>query len=152
MGSNYKSCLFPMHAPSREHCSYGKILFSKEHCVLAGFRCQLDTSWSLHRERSLPWGNASMRSSCKAFSQLVIKGGRAHYGWCHPWASPGFYKKASWANQGKQSCKQHPFMASVSASASRSLPCVSSCPDFLWGTAAMWQCKLNKPFPPQLAS
>jgi hypothetical protein len=25
-----------------------------------------------------------MRSSCKAFSQLVIKGGRAHYGWCHP--------------------------------------------------------------------
>jgi hypothetical protein len=24
-------------------------------------------------ERSLPWGKASMRSSCKAFSQLVIK-------------------------------------------------------------------------------
>jgi hypothetical protein len=41
-------------------------------------------------------GNASMRSSCKAFSQLVIKGGRAHCGWCHPWAgSLGFYKKAS---------------------------------------------------------
>jgi hypothetical protein len=36
--------------------------------------CQLDTNWSYHRERSFRWGNASMRSSCKAFSQLVIKG------------------------------------------------------------------------------
>jgi hypothetical protein len=45
--------------------------------LLAGFVCQLDTGWSYHRERSLPWGSASMRSSCKAFSQLVIKGGRA---------------------------------------------------------------------------
>jgi hypothetical protein len=30
-------------------------------------------SWSYHRERSISWGNASMRSNCKAFSQLVIK-------------------------------------------------------------------------------
>jgi hypothetical protein len=37
--------------------------------------CQLDTGWSYHRERSFSWGNASMRSSCGAFSQLVIKGG-----------------------------------------------------------------------------
>jgi hypothetical protein len=43
--------------------------------VLAGFVCQLDTGWSYHRERSFSWGNASTRSSCKAFSQLVIKGG-----------------------------------------------------------------------------
>jgi hypothetical protein len=43
--------------------------------VLAGFVCQLDTGWSYHRERSLSWGNASMRSSCGAFSLLVIKGG-----------------------------------------------------------------------------
>ena len=50
---------------------------------------QLDTSWSYHRERSLSWGNTSMRSSCKAFSQLVIKGeGPAHCGWSHPWPSP----------------------------------------------------------------
>jgi hypothetical protein len=33
-------------------------------------------SWSYHRERSFSWGNASMRYSCKAFSQLVIKGER----------------------------------------------------------------------------
>jgi hypothetical protein len=33
-------------------------------------------SWSYHRERSFSWGNASMRSNCKAFSQLVIKGER----------------------------------------------------------------------------
>jgi hypothetical protein len=37
--------------------------------------CQFDTGWSCHRERSFSWGNASMRSSCGAFSQLVIKGG-----------------------------------------------------------------------------
>jgi hypothetical protein len=47
----------------------------QSHTLLAGFMCQLDTSWSYHRERSLPWGNASMRSSCKTFSQLVIKRG-----------------------------------------------------------------------------
>jgi hypothetical protein len=44
--------------------------------VLAGFVYQLDTGWSYHRERSFSWGSASMRSSCKAFSQLVIKGER----------------------------------------------------------------------------
>jgi hypothetical protein len=27
-----------------------------------------------------------MRSNCKAFSQLVIKGGRSPCGWCHLWA------------------------------------------------------------------
>jgi hypothetical protein len=27
-----------------------------------------------------------MRSSTKVFSQVVIKGGSAHCGWCHPWA------------------------------------------------------------------
>ena len=43
------------------------------HIVLAGFVCQLDTSWSYHRERSFSWGSASMRSSCGAFSQLMIK-------------------------------------------------------------------------------
>ena len=37
--------------------------------------CQLDTGWSYHSERSFSWGNASRRSSCKAFSQLVIKWG-----------------------------------------------------------------------------
>jgi hypothetical protein len=50
----------------------------KTHCsddVLTDFVCQLYTGWSYHRERSFSWGNASMRSSCKAFSQLVIKGG-----------------------------------------------------------------------------
>jgi hypothetical protein len=43
--------------------------------VLAGFMCQLDTGWSYHRERSFSWGSASIRSSCGAFSLLVIKRG-----------------------------------------------------------------------------
>jgi hypothetical protein len=44
-------------------------------CVLASFVCQLDTGWSYYKERSFSWGDASMRSSCKAFSQLVVKQG-----------------------------------------------------------------------------
>jgi hypothetical protein len=44
--------------------------------VLAGFTCQLDTGWGYHIEKSFSWGNASMRSSCEVFSQLVIKGER----------------------------------------------------------------------------
>ena len=83
------------------------------------FVCHLDTSWSYHRERSLPWGDASMRSSCKEFSQLVIKGmgeGPAHCRWYHPWAgSPGFYKKAS---HGKQGSMKYPSIPSASAPAS----------------------------------
>jgi len=55
----------------------------------------------------------------KHFFQLVIKVGRAYCRWCWPWAgSLGFYKKASWASQGKQASKQHPSMASASAPAS----------------------------------
>ena len=52
--------------------------------VLAGFVCQLETSWSYHRERNLPWGNASMRFSCKGFSQLVIKVGGPSTLWVVP--------------------------------------------------------------------
>ena len=77
--------------------------------VLDGFCVNL-TQAGVIRERNLPWGNASMRSSCKAFSQLVIKGWRAHCGCCYPCAgSPGFYKKASWASQGKQDCNIPPW-------------------------------------------
>jgi hypothetical protein len=47
----------------------------QENIVLAGFVCQLDTSWSYHREGNFSWGNVSMRSNCKAFSQLVMKWG-----------------------------------------------------------------------------
>jgi hypothetical protein len=73
----------------RRDCSFGSVLNRKD-CrnshgssqtfeladVLTGFECQLDTGWSYHKERSFSWGSASMRSSCKAFSQLVIKGER----------------------------------------------------------------------------
>jgi hypothetical protein len=113
--------------------------------------CQLDTSWSYHRERSLPWGNASMRSSCKAFSQLVIKSERAHCEWCHPWAgSLGFYKRAGWIRQGKQASKKHPSMASAPAPASWPawVPLLTSFGD----EQQCGKCKLNKPFPPQLTS
>jgi hypothetical protein len=43
------------------------------HGVLPSF-VSTDTGWSYHRARSFSWGNAFTRSSCWAFSQLVIKG------------------------------------------------------------------------------
>ena len=61
-------------------------------------------SWSYHRERSFSWGNASIRCNCKAFSQLVIKGGKAPCGWDHLRAgSHGSIRKqaeqARWGSQ-----------------------------------------------------
>ena len=55
---------------------YIQILWDKL-CELTGFVYQLDTSLLHQRGKSLNWGNASMRSSYKVFSQLVINGGRA---------------------------------------------------------------------------
>lgn len=63
-------CVVDLHKCSNQHLPF---LFPS---VLTGFVCQLDTGWSYHRERSFSWGNVSMRSSCGAFSQLVIKGKR----------------------------------------------------------------------------
>jgi hypothetical protein len=60
--------------------------------------CQLDTSWNYHRERSLPLGNASMRASYKAFSQLVIKIGRPIMGG----AIPGLLALGSIRKQAEQ--------------------------------------------------
>jgi hypothetical protein len=48
--------------------------------------CQLDTGWSYHRERSFSWGNASMRSSCKAFFSISDLGGRSPCQWYQLWA------------------------------------------------------------------
>ena len=87
--------------------------------------CVNFTQGSHHRERSFSWGNASMRSSCKALFSI-----RAHCGWCHPWpGSRGFYKTAGWASHEEQASKQHSSMASASAPASWFWPCWSSCPE-----------------------
>jgi hypothetical protein len=121
--------------------------------TMVGCGLPIYISWFSHRKWHLQWGKASMRSRCKAFSQLVIKGGMAHCGECHSWAGGlWFYKNASWASQGKQSSKPHPTMASASAPASKFLTCVSSCPDCLGDRRGMGKCKLNKPFPPQPSS
>jgi hypothetical protein len=130
--------------------------------ALAGLVCQLDTSCSYHRERSLPWGNTSMRSRCKAFSQLGIEVGG---GWTSPlWVVPSLsnvrnyiYTGSCWVLGSKRKPRgsspvSSTLHASALAPASKFLPSVSSCPDFLWWWTAMWKCKLNKPFPPQLAS
>jgi hypothetical protein len=73
--------------------------------------CQLDTSWSYHRERSFNGGNASMRSSYKAFSQLVI-GGPLVGG-----TISGLGVLGSIRGQAEQASKAHPSMASASAPA-----------------------------------
>jgi hypothetical protein len=85
------------------HCTH---VYRSSPIVLAGFVCQLDTSLSYHRKRSLPWGNASMRSSCKAFSQLMIKGGRVHPIVCG--AIPGLVVLGSLRKQLKQARESKP--------------------------------------------
>jgi hypothetical protein len=74
--------------------------------VLAGFG-QLDTGWSCHRERSFSWEDASMRSSCKAFSQLVIKvGGPVVGGTISGLVVLGFIRKQAEQDRGsKQASK-----------------------------------------------
>jgi hypothetical protein len=87
------------------------------------------------------------------FFQLVIKGGRAHCGWCHPWAgSPGFYKKASWVSHGKQASKEYPQqpLHQLLPPSSRFVQ-VSILSSFWWWTAT-WKCTLNKPSILHLAS
>jgi len=72
--------------------------------------------------------------------------------WGLPWADClGFYKKAAWANHVEQASKPHPFLAFVSAPASRFLPCLSSCLDYLPWWTTICKRKPSKPFPPQLA-
>jgi hypothetical protein len=60
-----------------------------------------------------------MRSSCKAFSQLVIKvGGPLVGGAISRLVVLGSIRKQAEQAKGKQASKEHPFMASASASAS----------------------------------
>ena len=120
-------------------------------CCTGWFCVSTWHSWSYHREKSFRWGNASMRSSCKSFSQLVIKAWRALCGWHNLWAGClGFYKKASWASQGEQASKQHPSMASTSALAF--WPAWVSVLTSFDDQQQCGKCKLSKSFPPQLAS
>ena len=54
--------------PIGSFSTYSMLNFS--HCIGCPVLCQLDTSQSHQRGRSLNWGNISMRSSCNIFSQL----------------------------------------------------------------------------------
>ena len=47
------------------------------------------------------------------------------------YGTTGFYKEVLWASREDKASKQHLPMASASAPASRFLPCLCSCPDFL---------------------
>ena len=60
-----------------------------------------------------------MRYNCEAFSQLVIKGGKAPCGWDHLWAGSlgSISEQAEKARGSKQASKEHPSMASASAPA-----------------------------------
>jgi hypothetical protein len=92
-------------------------------CVLADFVCQLDTDWSYHRER------ISMRSSCKAFSQLVIKGG----GPLVDGAIPGLVVLGSVSEQAEQARGSKPVKNIPPWPLHQLLlPGLSSSPDFLW--------------------
>jgi len=107
-------------------------------------------SWSYHRKRSFSWGNASMRSNCKAFSQLVIKGERPLVGG----TISGLVVLGSIRKQVEQARGSKPVMNIPPWPLHQLL-----LPDLLefqswlpWWWTAVWKCKLNKPSPPQLAS
>jgi hypothetical protein len=104
---------------------------------------------SHQRERSLSWGDTSMRSSYKAFFSvsdqcwgLGVGGGgmvQAIVGSAmHAWTcSPEFYKKAYWASHRKQTCKLQPSMVFVYISCclqffSAWVPALTSSSDRLW--------------------
>jgi hypothetical protein len=107
-------------------------------------------SWSYHRERSFSWGNASMRYNCKAFSQLVIKGERPLVGGTISGlvVLGSIRKQAEQARWGKPvknipPWPLHPLL----------LPDLLEFQSWLpWWWTAVWKCKSNKPFPPQLVS
>jgi hypothetical protein len=117
--------------------------------VLAGFVSTWH-SWSYHRERSFSWENASMRSNCKAFPQLVIKGERPLVGG----TISGLVVLGSIESRLSKPGEASQWRTSVHGFCISScfLTCLSSSPDFLWWWTALWKCKLNKPFPPHLAS
>jgi hypothetical protein len=123
------------------------ICFSHWVDVLASFVCQLDTGWSYSRERSFSWGSASMRSSCGAFSQLVIKGERPLVGG----AISGLVVLGSKREQAKQARGSKPvtFLHGLCIS-SCFLTCLSSSPASFGDQQQCGKYKLNKPFPPQL--
>jgi hypothetical protein len=84
--STFPLLLIPRHSSSKRHPRISYILgivflislvflIFPMVGVLASFMSTWH-SWSYHRERSFSWGNASIRSNCKTFSQLVIKGER----------------------------------------------------------------------------
>jgi hypothetical protein len=118
--------------------------------VLAGFVCQLDIGWSYHRERSFSWGNASMRSSCGAFSQLVIKG----WGPLVGGTISGLVVLDSIREQAEQTRGSKP-VSNIPPWPLHQLllPDLVEFQSWLpgWWTA-MWKCKQNKPFPPQFVS
>jgi hypothetical protein len=80
--------------------------------------CQFKTGWSYDRERSFSWGSASTRSSCKAFSQLVIKWGGPLVGGTVSGLVVLVLSESKLSKPGKQASKEHPSMASASAPAS----------------------------------
>jgi len=107
-------------------------------------------SWCYDRERSFSWENASMRSNCKAFSQLVIKGERPLVGG----TISGLVVLGSIREQAEQARGGKPVKNIPPWPLHRLL--LSDLLEFQswlpWWWTAVWKCKPNKPFRPQLAS
>ena len=113
----------------------------------------LCTGWSyenltqarvIWKEKNLNWGDASIRSSCGAFFLIGDWLERAQPIVGH--AIPGLVGLGSKRKQPEQATGSKPVSSTPpwSPHASRFLPCLSSCPHFLW-----WWTAIN-PFLPNL--
>jgi hypothetical protein len=103
-------------------------------------------SWSYHRERSFSWGNASMRSSCKAFSQLVIKGERPLVGGTISELEVlGSIREPSEQARGSKPVKNIPPWPLYQLLLSYLLEFHSWFP---WWWTTVWKCKPKNPFLP----
>jgi hypothetical protein len=124
-------------------------LFPTLHCT-GWFWVSTWHSWSYYRERSFSWGDASTRSSCKAFSQLVIKGERPLVGGTiSGLVVLGSIREQTEQARGSKPAKNIPPWPLHQLLLSDLVRFQSWLP---WWWTAAWKCKLNKPFPPQLAS
>lgn len=115
-----------------------------------------------HNLRSSEWKDLNWENYSKykaidnhvwhLLTQWLMGEGPDHYEWCHPWIGGlGNYIEAEWARSEEEASVSSVLHSLCSVPASRSLPHLSSFPDFFQWRTVIGKCKINKPCPLQVA-